>query len=230
VRDLPPIKENDTLPKLDKIAQLEAQIVSLSADVAALKALQPPPEKLLTEADMVHYGHKRPNLSIPDESWLPSFQECANLALVVEKRFPYLVTRSDDWIIQFRRALLALGNCNRAPEPNNREWGQWIGEWLEDRLIWGGVERGPFLAAIAASGDIKFSGFGEKDALRGIMPMAGLAPRHSGTAPDRSAWRKVLETGRLTGEAASQQVNQGRPDRWDNPRSHVELLPQYDRR
>jgi hypothetical protein len=229
--DMPPLPDEDInlAKQSDEITALKAQVAALASEVAALKALQPPPEKVMTLEDLKVVGHQRPNLPKPDESWLPSYQECANLAKIVEKSYPYLVTCSDEWIIQFRRALLALGNCNRAPEPNNREWGRWCAEWLEDRLIWGGVERGPFLSAICASGDIPFSGFDEKDALRGIMPMAGLAPRHSGTAPDRSAWKKVLAEKRLVAEAMSTQVNQGRPDRWDNPRSRVELLPEIDR-
>lgn len=214
----------------DEITALKKQVAALTAEVDALKAAAPPPEKVMTVDDLKVYGHQRPNLSPPDDSWLPSWQECADLAMIVEKRYPDLVERNDTWVRQFRLALLALGNCNRAAEPNTREWGRWIGTWLEDHLHFDPIPRGPFMAAIAASGDIPFSGFDEKDALRGILPAAGLAPRHSGSPPDKSAWRKVLSEKRLTGEAAAAaQVNRY-PGRLDNPRSTVVPMPQYDRR
>jgi len=219
------------MAKNTELETLRSQVVALTADVAALKAKQPPEPKNLTLDDLKVYGHQRAKLPPPDESWLPSWQECADLALIVEKSYPYLVTRSDAWLVQFRRALLALGNTNRASEPNNQEWGRWIGEWLEDHLIWDGVGRGPFLAAIAASGDIVFSGFGERDALQGIVPKAGLAQRYNGTSPDKMAWKKVLSEKRLTGEAAAAAEGVNRfPGRHENPRSSVQMLPQYDRK
>jgi hypothetical protein len=228
--DMPSLPDEEiNLARNDEITALKKQVAALTGEIAALKALQPPPEKPLMLSDLKVVGHQRLAFDKPDESWLPTFQECANLALIVEKSYPYLVTRSDDWVIQFRRALLALGNCNRAPEPNNQEWGRWIGEWLEDHLIWGGVERGPFLTAIAASGDIPFSGFGERDAFAGTLPKAGLAPRHRGSLPDKMAWKKVLAEKRLIAECGTVSPPPGQ-SRWDNPRSSVTLLPELDAR
>jgi hypothetical protein len=78
---------------------------------------------------------------------------------------------------------------------------------------------------------IVFSGFGERDALQGIVPKAGLAQRYNGTSPDKMAWKKVLSENRLTGEAAAAAEGVNRfPGRHENPRSSVQMLPQYDRK
>jgi hypothetical protein len=87
-----------------------------------------------------------------------------------------------------------------------------------------GISRGPLLSAIAASG-IPFTGFADRDAFAGIMPAAGIS--RTGT-PDRSGWKKVLAEKRLIGEVGTASPAPGQ-SRWDNPRSRVELLPQYDR-
>jgi hypothetical protein len=60
--------------------------------------------------------------------------------------------------------------------------------------------------------------------------LAGIAAPNTGTPPDRSAWKRVLAEKRLIGETASDRIGheQGR-SRFDNPRSHVELLPELHR-
>jgi len=227
--DLPSIDMENALTKqLDRLAALEAENAQLKTRIAALEALQPPEPKLLTEADMKIYGRKRPTLSLPEADWLPSWQQCANLANIVAIHYPGLVIRSDAWVMQFRLGMLALGHFGRTLQPNRRDWGSWIGTWLEDHRHFDGLERGPFLAAIAASG-IPFTGFADADPIRGVLPAAGIAAQNTGIPPDRSAWKRVLSENRLIGETAAQQVTQGRPSRWDNPRSRVELQPQYDR-
>jgi len=214
----------------DKIAALEFQNEQLRNRIAALEARVPPEPKPLMLEDLKVVGHRRPDLPKPNEDWMPSDSELKQLGRLVHQRFPYLVDFNQNWLRQFRLAFLALGYFCRTERPNKDSWGSWVGQWLEDRRFGSdGIGRGPFLAAVAASGDIPFSGFDERDALRGILPMAGIAA-HGGVAADRSAWKRVLSSGKLTGENAAAQVNQGRPDRWDNPRSRVELLPQYDRR
>ena len=132
-----------------------------------------------------------------------------------------------DWLRDFRMGLLAANHFCRTAQPNRGSFGSWIGRWLEDRRHSDGLARGPLLAAVCGAGDVKFCGFADADGLRGVLPMAGLA-EHAGIAADRSAWRKILAAGRLLGE--SEASLPPKYDRWKNPRSHVELLPQYDRR
>jgi hypothetical protein len=229
-----PIKEIDTLPKQsDRLAALEFENSQLRNRIAALEARMPPEPKNLTLDDLTVIGG-RPSLPKPDESWLPSWQECATLAIIVEKKYPELVIRSDDWVVVFRRALLALSHIGRANEPNHRyAWSSFKNrccEWLADRHLDNDLDYGPFLAAVAASGDIPFSGFAARDCLAGIQPSLGLAVAHeSGKEADLAAWKRVLSSGKLIGEAAAAQAVNRYPGRHDNPRSHVEMLPQYDR-
>jgi len=214
----------------DRLALLTFENEQLKARVAALEARLPPEPPPLMMSDLKVYGHQRPTLSLPKVEWMPSRSELKDLARIVYARFPYLIELTTEWLEQFRVTLLALYHFGRTEKPNRNSHGLWVGEWLTNHRHFDAIERGPFLAAIAASGDIVFSGFEENAALQGIMPMAGIARPNCGSPPDRTAWKKVLAEKRLTGETAAAQVTQGRPDRWENPRSRVELLPQYDRR
>jgi hypothetical protein len=152
-----------------------------------------------------------------------------DLGRIVHKSYPYLIELTQEWLEQFRICLLAVNHLGRTPKPN-RDYGAPIGDWLQQHRYFDEIGRGPLMSAIAASGDVVFSGFDERAMLSGTFPMAGIAAPNAGSPPDRTAWRKVLATGTLIRETMAVQVNEGRPDRWDNPRSRVELLPQYDRR
>jgi hypothetical protein len=221
------IDEEIELAKNTELETLKAQVATLAAEVADLRSKQPPPEKLLTEADMIHYGHQRPTLSLPKVDWMPSRDELKALAEVIYRSYPYLVTPTGAWLDQFRVCLLAVNHLGRTEKPN-QEGGRHIGEWLTNHRYFGEIDRGPLMSAICAAGDIKFSGYGERDMLAGTYPMSGIAAPNTGSPPDRSAWRQVLAEKRLTGETMAAQIMDGKPDRWDNPRSHTELLPHID--
>jgi hypothetical protein len=213
----------------EQIAKLIFENEQLRNRVTALEARVPPEPKPLMLNDLKVYGHQRPTLSLPEVDWMPSKDELKSLGRLVHKSYPYLIEFTPEWLEQFRVCLLAVNHCGRTEKPN-RDYGAPIGDWLTNHRYFGEFDRGPLMSAICAAGDVVFSGFGERDMLSGVFPMSGIASRDCGTAPDRSAWKKVLSEGRLTGESAAQQVTNGQPTRWDNPRSHVELLPQYDRK
>ena len=212
----------------DKIASLEFENANLKARVAALEAKQPPEPKPLLMEDLKVVGYQRPTLSIPTVDWMPSRDELKALGRLVYAKYPYLIEWTSEWLDQFHVCLLAVNHLGRTPKPN-RDYGAAIGDWLTNHRYFGEIDRGPLMSAVAVAGDIMFSGFGERDMLSGTFPMASIATRDRGTPPDRSAWKRVLSEKRLIGESAAQQVNQGRPDRWDNPRSTVVPLPEYDR-
>jgi hypothetical protein len=212
----------------EKIAALEFQNEQLRNRIAALEARVPPEPKNLMMSDLKVVGFQRPTLSLPSVDWMPSKDELKDLGRLVYKSYPYLIELTPAWLEQFRICLLAVNHLGRTPKPN-QDFGTHIGEWLTQRRYFDEISRGPLMSAIAASGDVVFSGFGERDMLSGTFPMAGIASRDRGSPPDHAGWKKVLAEKRLTGEAAAAQVNQGRPDRWSNPSSRVVPLPQYDR-
>jgi len=213
----------------DEITALKKQVAALTAEVAELKALQPPPEKPLLMSDLKVVGYQRPTLSLPEADWMPSRNELKDLGRIVHAKYPYLIEWTSAWLDQFHVCLLAVNHLGRTPKPQ-RDYGVAIGDWLTAHRYFGEVDRGPLMSAVAVAGDVQFFGFDERAMLSGTFPMAGIATRDRGSPPDRSAWKKVLSEKRLTGESAAAQAVNRYPGRLDNPRSHVELLPQYDRR
>ncbi|MGA3342348.1 MAG: hypothetical protein ABSD11_17460 [Methylocella sp.] len=213
----------------EQLAKLTFENEQLKARIAALEARVPPEPPPLMMSDLKVVGYQRPTLSLPEAAWMPNRDELKNLGRIVHAKYPYLIEWTSEWLDQFHVCLLAVNHLGRTPKPN-RDYGVPIGDWLTNHRYFGEIDRGPLMSAIAASGDVMFSGFGERDMLSGTFPMAGIAGRDRGTPPVRSAWKKVLAEGRLIGESAGAQANQDRPfDRWDNPKATVTLLPEYDR-
>ena len=229
--DMPSLPDQEMPVAMNsELETLKVQVAALTAEIAELRSKLPPEPPPLMLSDFKVYGHVRPELPKPDESWLPSWQECADLAKIVEKRYPELVTRSDGWVIMFRRAMLALGHIGRLPAPGTKysesDFRNRCYDWLTDHHMPNDLDRDAFLAAVAAAGDIPFSCL--KSNFRGDVPSLGLAQAGTGTAADKKAWRKVLATGKLIGEVGTASPPPGQ-SRWDNPRSSVTLVPELDR-
>jgi len=227
--DMPPLPDEESVltKQTDRLATLEFENAQLKMRIAALEARLPQPEKPLAMADLKVVGYQRPTLSLPEADWMPSQDELKSLARIVHKTYPDLVDFNQDWLRQFRIGMLALGHFGRTPEPNRKSWGVWIGEWLTDHRHFDGLGRGPLMSAIAASG-ICFTGFAENYPLRGVLPAAAISRPNTGSPPDRSGWKRVLAENRLVGEVGTASPAPGQ-SRWDNPRAHVELLPEIDR-
>jgi hypothetical protein len=187
-------------------AELRAENAELRSKIAALeerggrKVLPPPP--LPEEGARVFYPVQPSTFVMPNDDELNRLQE------IVCRKYPQLgdtggpafygskEERRADWFKQFNAAFLALGNMHRTKTPDHKRYAS---HWTEEAEIWlrshgkpaPTLRFGPFVAAVLAHGDIRYSGL----FVDGHVLELGLNTYVGRAASD--AWKKVLETQKL---------------------------------
>jgi hypothetical protein len=187
---------------------VEKRIAALEAELAALKAPAALPRKPIEEGARVLMGPGAlglPNLTLPTD------EEYRKLREVVERHYPNLAfaARSqrfadmdeNEHVSGFRTAFVYLATLERLETlPRaDRYASWWIGcaeEWARSVGMRTGISLRSFTAAVAAHGDILFSGL-DNNATFGVREGSGSGRRYG------DAWREVLRTGKLLAPAKS---------------------------
>ena len=180
---------------------MEKRIAALEAELAALKAPTALP-KPVEEGARVLMGPGAlglPNLTLPTD------EEHRKLREVVERHYPNLafVARSqrfthmdeEEHVSGFRTAFAYLATLERLETlPRADRYATWwissAEEWARSMGMRTGIPLRSFTAAVAAHGDILFSGL-DNNATFGVRQGRDRGRRYG------DAWRDVLRTGRL---------------------------------
>jgi hypothetical protein len=181
------------------------RIAALEAEVAELRAAKSPPTRKPIEEEGARVLMGPGALGLPTLTF-PKAEEYSRLREIVEKSFPHLgfVARSqrfadmdeDEHVSGFRTAFAYLATLERLETlPRaDRYASWWIGcaeEWARSVGMRTGIPLRSFTAAVAAHGDILFSGL-DNNATFGVRQGGGDRGRRYG-----DAWRDVLRTGKL---------------------------------
>jgi hypothetical protein len=193
--------KNDTT--LDRIAQLEADLAALKAQVAPaapVKAAQPKP--------IIEEGTRVINIAPRSEFIMPSTDELHRLRAIVAAKFPKLnvtdglIFRGDaeqneqEYFKQFCASFRALGALHRTERPDRKRYVSYWIDTCEDLLKAVGnstsISGLPFIAAALSHGDVCYSGlFVEGSVLELGLNSFGIGK------PPRDAWKRVLSTGHV---------------------------------
>ena len=185
-----------------ELTNLERRVAALEAEVAALKAPKALPRKPIEEGARVIMG---PGVISMPEGAFPTNEEYRELREIVERHYPHLafVARSERYADQdreehiagFRTAFMYLATLERLQTlPRADRYATWwmgcAEDWAHSMGKRSGISLRGFSAALAAHGDILFSGL-DNNATFGLRQSSGQGRRYG------DAWRNVLRTGEL---------------------------------
>jgi len=180
---------------------LEKRVADLEAELAALRAPKSLPRKPIEEGARILMG---PAIGVPNLTF-PTDEEYRQLREVVERHHAHLafVARDQRWadkdreehVTGFRTAFMHLASLERLetlPRPDRSPlwWLSGAEEWARSMGMRSGIPLRSFIAAVAAHGDILFSGL-DKYATFGLRQGGDCGRRYG------DAWRSVLRTGEI---------------------------------
>jgi len=154
---------------------LEKRVAALEADVAALRAPKALPRKPIEEGVRILMG---PGLIGMPRGAFPTDEEYRELREIVERHYPHLafVARDRRFADQdreehtagFRTAFAYLATLERLSELLRADryatwWTSGAEEWARSMGMRTGIPPRSFIAAVAAHGDILFSGLDKRD-------------------------------------------------------------------
>jgi hypothetical protein len=181
---------------------MEQRIAALESELAALKAPKSLPRKPIEEGARILMG---PGVIGMPNGAFPTAEEYRELREVVERHYPHLafVARNQRYadedmkehVSGFRTAFAYLATLERLETlPRADRYATWwvscAEDWARSMGMPTGIPPRSFIAAVAAHGDILFSGL-DNNATFGLRQGGGHGRRYG------DAWRDVLRTGKL---------------------------------
>jgi hypothetical protein len=199
----------------DRLAELEAKALALSAEISALRAIQPaPPPRPPKDEGVVRVEP----LFTESTGGMPTLKELEKLFAAVKHLAPWPLQNKHDDQRPFRgfcSSFRWLANKGRIEQPNPRfAFAFWLDNcrgWLRERNVMvNDIDASTLILAMYAQGDVKYV-----PALGHVWEL-GLA-EHSGK-PAADGWKRIIR------EGASAILPPSAPARRDAPLNPVRIV------
>lgn len=181
----------------DRIAELERQAAALADEIAALKGGPPTLQEPSPVRREVTISRLLDEQKVAD---MPTLEELRKLFKIVRPRAPWKIHDEDRAFSGFRGAfrwIMAQGRINQPnPKCDLDFFVAGCRTWLRDRgAMVVDIDVNAVMLAAMAAGDIAF--VVPNAALGNVAELALHDVLNAGRAADKTAWRRVLETGQL---------------------------------